>query len=81
MKKVEGLDAQVFVWGFAPETCLRMSTADLAMGAIIGHVEIIDCVQESDSEWFVGPYGFVLRDPVPVDPIKMRGRLKFWRMP
>jgi hypothetical protein len=33
-------------------------------GAIVGSVEIVDCVQGSDSPWFAGKYGFVLRDPV-----------------
>ena len=30
-------------------------------GGIIGVVEIVDCVKQSPSKWFVGPYGFVLR--------------------
>ena len=32
-------------------------------GYIIGHVNMIDCVQEHPSEWFVGPYGFVFENP------------------
>ncbi len=48
-------------------------------GAIIGEVDIIGCVTESVSPWFVGPYGFVLANPEAYDkPIPMRGRLGFW---
>jgi len=28
-------------------------------GAFIGQVDMVGCVQESDSEWFFGPYGFI----------------------
>ena len=31
-------------------------------GGIIGEVNLVDCVEESDSEWFEGPYGFVLEN-------------------
>ena len=49
-------------------------------GGIIGSVEIIDCVQESDSEWFFGPYGFVLRDPMPLPFQQVTGQLKFFKV-
>ena len=43
---------------------------------IIGEVDIVDCVTQSDSPWFVGPYGLVLRNPVAyTEPIPMKGRL------
>ena len=45
-------------------------------GAIIGEVTIANCVTESDSPWFEGPIGWVLRDPVAYEtPIPYRGRL------
>ena len=31
-------------------------------GGIIGEVNLVDCVKKSDSEWFEGPYGFVLKN-------------------
>lgn len=53
----------------------------LPHGAIIGEVEIVDCVTESSSLWFTGPYGFVLRSPVLYDrPIPAKGRLGFWEV-
>jgi hypothetical protein len=50
-------------------------------GGIIGSVEIVDCVTESDSDWFFGRYGFVLRAPevLPFRPFK--GRLGFFGVP
>jgi len=45
-------------------------------GEIIGEVDITGCVAESSSPWFVGPYGFVLENPVLYkQPIPCKGRL------
>lgn len=53
--------------------------ADLARGAIIGSVDVVDVVKESDSKWFFGPRGLVLRDPHPCDPIPCRGALGYFK--
>ncbi|MDD5092807.1 MAG: ASCH domain-containing protein [Dehalococcoidia bacterium] len=63
-----------------PEVWSQMWTMDfigsLPRGAIIGEVDIVDCVTESESPWFVGRYGFVLTNPVLYEkPIPYRGRL------
>lgn len=41
-------------------------------GGIIGKAEIVDCVEEMDSYWFTGPYGFVLANAelMPFQPLK-----------
>lgn len=36
---------------------------EFPLGCILGTVLIADCVRESESPWFVGDYGFVLREP------------------
>jgi hypothetical protein len=42
---------------------------DFIHGAIIGVVELADCVQDSDSEWAViGQWHWCLRHPEPFDP-------------
>ena len=43
-------------------------------GGIVGQANLVDCVTESSSEWFDGPYGFVLEDaqPLPFKPCKGR---------
>lgn len=50
-------------------------------GGIVGVAEIVDCVDASDSPWFVGRYGFIIRNARPVDFIPVRGALGFfdWR--
>lgn len=55
---------------------------ELERGAIIGTVEIVDCVQDSDSRWFGGEYGFVLSRPKKLrEPIPCKGALRFWNVP
>ncbi len=54
----------------------------LTRGAILGTVEIVDCVKTSDSPWFFGAFGFVLRNPrLLVEPIEWRGALGYWDVP
>ncbi len=52
----------------------------LDRGGIVGEVEIVDCVRASDSRWFVGPYGFVLKNPKPLPFRECRGRLGFFEV-
>lgn len=58
------------------------SFLDLAyapLGAIIATADLVDCVEESDSPWFFGPYGFVLRNVEKLEkPIPAKGKLWFW---
>ena len=44
-------------------------------GHAIGVVDVVDCVDKSDSDWFMGPYGIVLKNPEPIKPYKVTGRL------
>ena len=53
--------------------------ADLVRGAIIGAVDVVDVVSESDSEWFGGQRGLVLENPVMCDPIPSKGELGYFR--
>ena len=52
---------------------------ELDRGGIIGSVELIDIVTASESPWFEGPFGLVLRDPRPCQFIPARGMLGFFR--
>lgn len=47
-------------------------------GGVLGIVEIVDCVTESESPWFFGEYGFVLRNPRIIEPRKCKGALGFF---
>lgn len=45
-------------------------------GAIVGCARIVDCVTESEDDFFEGPYGYVLENAVTFDsPIRARGQL------
>jgi hypothetical protein len=50
-------------------------------GGIVGMAEIFDCVEVSESEWFVGRYGLLIRNARPVEFIPVKGGLGFfdWR--
>jgi len=56
----------------------------LDLGGIVGGVEIVDCVTESESKWFEGtehhPYGFVLETPVVLPFRPVTGRLGFFNV-
>lgn len=54
---------------------------DLIRGAIIGSVEVVDVISKSESPWFFGPRGLILREPQPCDPIPSIGALGYfaWR--
>ncbi|TIT90355.1 MAG: ASCH domain-containing protein [Mesorhizobium sp.] len=47
-------------------------------GGIVGVAEIVDCVSASPSEWFVGRFGFIIRNARPVDFIPCKGALSFF---
>jgi hypothetical protein len=55
---------------------------ELTRGAIIGTIEIVDCVKDADSLWFQGDYGFVLKNRKHIfPPIPCQGALGFWDVP
>lgn len=47
-------------------------------GGIVGQAEIVDCVTKSRSEWFCGPYGFVIQGARPLPFRPCRGQLGFF---
>lgn len=65
-------------------TRFTLDDADLDMptrfdvGGIVGEVEIVDCVDESESPWFFGKFGFVLRNAKPLPFRAHKGRLGFF---
>lgn len=53
--------------------------AQFERGGIVGSVEITDCVTQSTSPYFFGPYGFTLTRPKRCRFRKCRGQLGFFR--
>jgi hypothetical protein len=45
------------------------------MGGIVGIVDLVDVVTDHPSEFFFGPFGWVITNPRPVEFVPMKGRL------
>ena len=60
---------------------IEIDRSALTMGAIIGHVDLVDVVTQSVSPWFEGPYGFVLANPTMIKHVPARGRLRIYSAP
>ena len=76
MTRAEYEDAAFFMASLGVECPLP---ADLYRGGIIGSVDVIDVVKESDSPWFFGPRGLVLSEPRPCEPIMAPGARGYFR--
>jgi hypothetical protein len=53
----------------------------LERGGIVGMATIAGCVTKSDSPWFFGPHGFLLRDVQKLPFIEFKGALGFFDVP
>jgi len=51
---------------------------ELETGGIVGQAVITDCVDEDESCWFSGPFGFILEDVGPLPFVATRGSLGFF---
>ena len=50
----------------------------LKTGGIVGKVTFAKWVTESDSKWYEGEIGFVLKNPVKLQFVPYKGQLKFF---
>lgn len=62
-------------------TAWRLADLAALRGKIIGIVDLVDCVTDSDSRWFEGPVGLVLRNARPVEPYEVKGALGLFNAP
>lgn len=67
-------------WAWLREQCAAMevdtpSTDEIRYGGVVGVVEVTDCVTESDSVWFDGPYGYTLGGYLATDFLPCKGQL------
>lgn len=53
----------------------------LERGGVVGIAELADCVERSESPWFCGKYGFVLRNVRPLPFMPWRGELGLFEIP
>ena len=68
---------RLFMLGFTTLELPPMGA--LERGGIVGEVTLLDCVKQHHSEWFCGPWGFVLSDSKPLPFVRMKGELGFFR--
>jgi hypothetical protein len=56
---------------------------ELQRGGIVGAAKLVDCVDASESHWYMGSglKGFMLRDARPLPFIPCRGMLNFFDVP
>jgi len=77
-------------WGEAYQFCLESGAMNppfdlpeydqLQRGGIIGSVELVDSLDTSDSPWYMGQKGFLLRDPKPLPFTPYKGQLGFFEV-
>ena len=77
----EWADAWGFAEGIEGHELASPHAGEIERGGIVGSVEIVDSVTHSDSPWFMGTYGFVLRNPVVLPFQPYRGALGFFDVP
>lgn len=53
----------------------------LQRGGIIGAADVVDCVNQSSSRWFSGPFGLQLSNVVPLPFRPFKGSLGFFDAP
>lgn len=74
------IHASVRPWAGPIPPVLGPIPPDLALGAVVGSVEVVDClpVGEADDPLAFGPWCWILRDPHQAAPISARGKLGLW---
>lgn len=55
-----------------------LARGEVHKGGIVGGVSIAGCSDGHPSEWFVGEFGFLLRDAYPLPFMPLRGALSFF---
>lgn len=82
MGKEEYEDARDFIneiLAASPDFGMRCPAAiDLLRGGIVGSVDVVDVVTDSESDWFMGPRGLVLRNPLPCEFVPSVGALGYF---
>ncbi|WP_256345846.1 ASCH domain-containing protein [Pseudomonas putida] len=53
----------------------------LQHGGFVGSVELVDSLDKSDSTWYMGEKGFLLREPQALPFVRYSGQLGFFNVP
>lgn len=80
--EAEGCRDFIAAQGLRGPWCEGVKAMELPRGVILGTVDMVDCVEDSPSPWFMGKFGYVIANPRPfASPIAAKGALGFWRVP
>jgi hypothetical protein len=80
MTRREYDECRLFVARIKPEIVIP-PFHNFMHGGIIGEAHMADCVRTYPSDWFAGPWGFVLYGAKELDFIPMTGALGFFDVP
>ncbi len=78
--RAEYIDACAFMAGFCGGVDVP-PLETLNKGGIVGVAKLVGCVDDSDSDWFVGEWGFQLAEVQPLEFMPVKGALGFFRLP
>jgi len=75
--------AALKIWSGPEADDAPASAHQIYLGAVIGTVNIVDCIRNSRSEWAIpGMWHWVLAEPRALrSPIYVKGRLGLWDFP
>ncbi len=59
----------------------KIAAADNPLSTIVCTAVVAEFVTSSESWWFSGPFGWVLTDIRPCEPIRCSGALRLWSLP
>jgi len=70
------------MWKRLPAPTAKSFHLDLPLEAVVGVIDLVDCVTESDSPYFTGPFGWVRATPrlLPT-PVPCKGKQGIWFLP
>lgn len=54
--------------------------SEFERGGVVGQVRITGCVEQMDSPWFFGPFGFTLTEGQPSAFTPFKGKLGFFKI-
>jgi hypothetical protein len=83
-QKPEGDPRDMFIDLVPKPVLARLDSTDFACGAILGIVDLFDCVEESQSKWadWDSDWYWLVRNPrILAKPIPCNGRLQLWDPP
>ena len=82
MTAEEWVEAVRFMKGIgAKSNADAVTHKTILRGGIVGVERLVDCVEKSDSPWFMGNFGFVLADVRPLEFFPCKGSLGFFPLP